>query len=172
MKRVILLILITLIVLPVAAHAQKRKTPARKTTVTSTGKAGSLPIVRESAQRLAEHIKTLTKFLFLLGGVSKGIESADAAIQAGETSSTIVEQTQRSKLTVRNSIMSLREQLDQVELDFRLKPELQPYYTKLAGVANGAATAEDEAAAGQFDKAGRTLLTVVNRLADVLVEMR
>jgi len=49
---------------------------------------------------------------------------------------------------------------------------LQPYYIKLAGVADGAASAEQLAASNQFDAAGRQLLGVVNRLADVLVIMR
>ena len=172
MKRAFLLVLACLILLP-AAQAQKRRPSGKKSAATSaTGKAGALATVREGAQRVAEQIKTLSKFLYLLGGVSKGIEAADAAAQRGEASQAVVDQTNRSKATVRNSIMSLRETLDQLEIDFRLKPELQPYYTKLAGVANGAATAEDEAASGQFDKAGRTLLTVVNQLADVLLEMR
>ena len=54
----------------------------------------------------------------------------------------------------------------------RATPELQPYYIKLAGVAAGAATAEEQANANQFDAAGRTLLNVINRLTDVLVIMR
>ena len=66
----------------------------------------------------------------------------------------------------------MREGLDKLEIDFRTTPELQRYYIKLAGVASGAATAEEQAAANQFDKAGRTLLGVVNHLTDVLLEMR
>jgi hypothetical protein len=135
-------------------------------------KASTLPTVRDGAARVAEQIKVLSKFLYLLGGVAKGIEAADAAERRGEASQAVLDQTRSNKTVVRNSIKSLRETLDELEIDFRLKPELQPYYTKLAGVAAGAATAEDQAAANQFDKAGRTLLTVVNRLTDVLMEMR
>jgi len=62
--------------------------------------------------------------------------------------------------------------LAKLEIDFRATPELQPYYIKLAGVAAGAASAEEKAAANQFDEAGRLLLNVINRLADVLVVMR
>jgi hypothetical protein len=53
-----------------------------------------------------------------------------------------------------------------------MTPELQPFYIKLAGVAAGAADAEQKAAANQFDPAGRSLLLVVNRLTDVLLLMR
>jgi len=59
-----------------------------------------------------------------------------------------------------------------LEIYFRSTPELQPYYVKLAGSASGAASAEDQASAGHFIQAGRTLIGVVGRLADVLVAMR
>ena len=62
--------------------------------------------------------------------------------------------------------------MDKLEVDFRATPELQPYYIKLAGVAAGAATAEQQAGENQFDSAGRSLLNVVNRLTDVLFAMR
>jgi hypothetical protein len=62
--------------------------------------------------------------------------------------------------------------MDKLEIDFRTTPELQRYYIGLAGVAEGAATAEDFAAANKFDQAGRSLLGVVNRLTDVLLAMR
>jgi hypothetical protein len=121
---------------------------------------------------VAEQIKVLTRFLYLLGGVAKGIESADAAERAGEATPTQIEQTRRSKATVKESLRNVREGLDNLEIDFRTKPELLRYYTKLAGVASGAAAAEDQAASNQFDQAGRSLLGVVNRLTDVLLEMR
>lgn len=167
LKRVFLLMIVCLVLLPITAAAQKRRTPAKKTTTTDTSLEA-----RAGAARVAEQIKVLSKFLYLLGGVAKGIEAADAAAQEGQASQTVLDQTQRNKTVVRDSIRNMREALDGMELDFRLKPELQRYYTRLAGSAAGAATAEDQAAANQFDRAGRTLLTVVNRLTDVLLEMR
>lgn len=168
MKRAFLLIIVFLILVPVNAHAQKRRTPSKKSTATTTNTTLE---VRAGAGRVAEQIKVLSKFLYLLGGVTKGIEAADAAAQRGEASQAVVDQTQRNKTVVRDSITSMREALDKLELDFRLKPDLQRYYTRLAGSAAGAATAEDQAATGQFDRAGRSLLTVINRLTDVLLEM-
>jgi hypothetical protein len=121
---------------------------------------------------VADQIKNLTRFLYLLGGVAKGIEAADAAAQNGNASQNVIEQTQRSKATVKTSLQNVREGLDKLEIDFRTTPDLQRYYTRLAGVAAGAANAEDQATAGQYDQAGRALLNVVNRLTDVLLEMR
>lgn len=169
MKRAFLFIIVCLILLPVHAQAQKRRSTTKKSTAIVTEPSVE---ARAGAQRVAEQIKILAKFLYLLGGVTKGIEAADAAAQLGEASQAVIDQTQRNKATVQDSIRSMREILDKLELDFRLKPELQRYYTKLAGSAAGAATAEDQAAANQLDKAGRTLLGVVNRLTEVLLEMR
>ena len=126
----------------------------------------------QGAQRVAEQIKHLTRFTYVLGGVASGIAAVDEAVKRNEASPAVVQSNQLSKARVKTSITDFRIGLDKLEIDFRTAPELQPYYIKLAGVAAGAATAEEQAGAGQFDRAGRTLLDVVGRLADVLVIMR
>jgi len=162
---------VTITLFPVTGFAQTRKRTATKSgRASATPKAGE--IQRQGASRVADQIKILTRFIYLLGGVAKGLEGVDDATRRNEASSAIVEQATRNKATVRNSIQSVREGLDKLEIDFRATPELQRYYIRLAGVASGAAAAEDLAAANQFDKAGRTLLEVVNHLTDVLLEMR
>src|SRR5215203_6612018 len=143
---------------PKATPAQ---TTARVSQVRTTG-----------ATRVAEQIKFLTRFIYLLGGVASGIAAVDEAARRNEASPAILQKNQQSKATVKSSITGFRETLDKLEIDFRNTPELQPYYIKLAGVASGAATAEEQANANQFDASGRTLLNVINRLADVLVIMR
>ena len=114
----------------------------------------------------------MTRFIYLLGGVASGIAAVDEAARRNEASPELVQRNQQSKATVKTSIQGFRESLDRLEVEFRTTPDLQPYYIKLAGSAAGAAKAEDLAAANQFDASGRTLLTVINRLTDVLVIMR
>lgn len=126
----------------------------------------------QGAQEVAEQIKHLTRFTYLLGGIKSDIASVDDAIRRNEASPAVVQNHQKSKAAVKASIQNFRENLDRLEIKFRTTPELQPFYIKLAGVAAGAATAEELAGAGQVDRAGRTLLDVVARLADVLVVMR
>lgn len=179
MKRAFLLTVICLLLLPAGLTAQNRqrttsRRPAQRGARADASQqaAASVAARNQGAARVAEQVKILTRFLFLLGGVAKGIETADAAARAGEATPTQVEQTEKSKATVKNSLRNVREGLDKLEIDFRTTPELQRYYTRLAGVAAGAADAEDQAASNRFDQAGRTLLNVVNRLTDVLLEMR
>ena len=124
------------------------------------------------AGRVADQIKNLTRFLYLLGGIAKDINAVDEAARRGDASPAAIEQTKRSKATLTASLQNVRAGLDALEIDFRTQPALQPYYIKLAGVAQGAVNAENQAAAGQFDNAGRSMLAVVNKLTDVLLVMQ
>ena len=167
--------LLTLVLLSpstVFGQTRKRSTSRQKPTTTAQPEGRVMQVRTQGAQRVAEQIKLLTRFIYVLGGATSGIAAVDEAVRRNEASPPLVQQNQQSKARVKSSITAFREGLDKLEIDFRATPELQPYYIKLAGVAAGAATAEEQAAANQFDRSGRTLLDVVNRLADVLVVMR
>ena len=169
LKRIINVLLLAMILIPVSALGQargRRSGPVRSTSTATMDKR------TQGAGRIADQIKTLTRFIYVLGGIAKGLENVDDAARRNEASPAILEQAKQNKLTVRTSIRKVREGLDQLESDFSSTTDLRRYYTRLAGVAAGAAAAEELAAANQFDRAGRTLLDVVNRLTDVLLEMR
>lgn len=168
-----LLALLLLSPATVFSQTRNRSTSRQKPTAATTTANQKLVQVRtQGATRVADQIKFLTRFIYLLGGVSSSIAAVDEAARRNEASPTVVQQNQQSKAQVKTSIQGFRETLDKLEIDFRATPELQPYYIKLAGVASGAATAEELAAKNQFDAAGRQLLNVINRLTDVLLLMR
>ena len=172
MKRTILVLLTTLLLSP-AALAQRR---TRSTTTTAKPPAAETLRVAQvrtaGATRVADQIKFLSKFIYLLGGAISNIAAVDESVRRNQASPAAAQQNQQAKDRVKGNITGFREALDKLEIDFRATPELQPYYIKLAGVAAGAATAEQQAANNQFDAAGRSLLGVVNRLTDVLLAMR
>lgn len=172
MKGITALLIATIAFSPATTFSQSRKRTTTRQSPRATNQQKASDVQRQGAARVADQIKTLTRFLYLLGGVAKGIEGVDDATRRNEASPAVVEQARKNKATIRTSIQSVREGLDQLEIDFRTAPELQRYYIKLAGVAAGAASAEQQAAANQVDRAGRTLLGVVNQLTDVLLEMR
>jgi hypothetical protein len=148
--------------------AQKRRSaPTETTAVQAAGQART-----EAATKVADQVKILTKFLYVLGGVAKGIEQVDEAARKNEASPAALQQNEQNKTTVKTSLRNVREGLDNLEIYFRSTPGLQSYYLKLAGSADGAATAENLANTGHFDQSGRSLLNVVNRLTDVLLIMR
>jgi len=172
-KRITTASLAVVLIVPAVTLGQTRSRSNRARPAPKTTAAPATSAVRTAgATRVADQIKLMTKFIYLLGGVTSGIAAVDEAAKRNEASPQILQQSQESKARVKRSIQDFREGLDKLETDFRATPELQPYYIKLAGSAAGAATAEEQAAANQFDAAGRTLLTVINRLTDVLVIMR
>jgi hypothetical protein len=168
MKKIIIAICV-LLALSMTAFAQSRTRRSRpQTTKPPVTDAATQAIKTDGATRVATQIKNLTTFLYLLGGVAKDVEALDAAAKAGQASPT----NERNKAQLKASFEDFRVGLDALELHFRSTPELQPYYAKLVGSASGAASAEAQAAAGHFTQAGRNLISVVGRLADVLVSMR
>ena len=170
-------IVLCVILLATAAVAQsrtRRSTPQKSRSSASTESAAAQAAERartEGATKVADQVKILTKFLYVLGGVAKGIEQIDEAARKNEASPAALQQNEQNKATVKTSMRNVREGLDNLEIYFRSTPGLQSYYLKLAGSASGAAAAEDLANAGRFDQSGRSLLNVVNRLTDVLLEM-
>lgn len=173
LKRIAIASLAALLIAPSVTVGQTRSRSSRQKPSSSTAAAQKTSQARTAgATRVADQIKFLTRFIYLLGGVTSGIAAVDEAAKRNEATPALLQQNQQSKARVRTSIQGFRESLDKLEIDFRTTPELQPYYIKLAGVASGAATAEEQAAANQFDASGRSLLNVISRLADVLVIMR
>jgi hypothetical protein len=172
-KRIATASLVAILVVPAAALGQtRRRSSGSRTTSTATATQRVSQARTAGAQRVADQIKLMTRFVYLLGGVSSGIAAVDEAAKRNEATPELLQRNQQNKATVKTSIQGFREGLDKLEIDFRNQPELQPFYIKLAGSAAGAATAEEQAASNQFDAAGRSLLTVIGRLADVLVIMR
>ena len=173
MKRIATILLLALLLAPSSAFGQTRSRSTRSKSTPAATQTQKVAQVRTAgATRVADQIKFLTRFIYLLGGVASGIAAVDEAARRNEAPPAVLQKNEQSKKTVRSSITGFRESLDKLEIDFRNTPELQPYYIKLAGVAAGAATAEEQAAANQFDASGRTLLNVISRLTDVLLLMR
>lgn len=173
MNRIASILLVAILLSPSSAFSQSRnRSTTRSKTPPKTQTQPVSQVRTAGATRVADQIKLLSKFIYLLGGVTSGIAQVDEAVRRKEASAALIQQNQQSKAQVKTNIENFRESLDKLEIDFRATPELQPYYIKLAGVAAGAATAEEQAANNQFDAAGRTLLNVVARLTDVLVVMR
>ncbi|MEN3333129.1 MAG: hypothetical protein V7641_2494 [Blastocatellia bacterium] len=165
-----LICMLTVLSTNVTSQTRRRSTPTRRANATKAATEKSAAEIKAGAAQVAAQIKTLTHFVYLFGGIARGIESVDQA--AKEASATVIAQNERNKTKVRESIRSVREGLDKLESDFRFNPTLQRYYTYLAGAARTGEAAENQAAAGRFDEAGRSLLKIIDQLADALAAMR
>jgi hypothetical protein len=173
LKRIAIALLVAVLIAPTVALSQTRRRSSRTTTPSPQASAQKVAQVRNNgATEVASQIKLMTKFIYLLGGIANGIAAVDEAVKKNEASPQLVQANETNMAVVKSVFQEFREGLDRLEISFRNQPELQPYYIKLAGSASGAARAEEQAAGGQYDAGGRTLLTVINRLTDVLVAMR
>lgn len=110
----------------------------------------------------------VTRFLYLLGGIAKGIEDIDKDPRANQAARN---QNAENKKTVVQTIRNLRAGLAALEVEFRTKPLLRKYLLNIEGVAGLTGEAEDLALAGKFSDAGRPLVSVVEKLADTLAVM-
>jgi len=164
------LLLTALTAAPVSAQTRTRRsssTSAQRRRAPAAPASSRLDQTRFNTQRLelAGLAKDLTRFLYLYGRLSKDLEltstqtgSADAANQ--------------TKAGLIRSMGDMRDRLDQLESRFRFEQGLASQYQMLRGVSASADQAAQQVSANQFDRAGRTLLDVANKLTDVLTEMQ
>jgi hypothetical protein len=167
MKKLTILLLI-FVCLSFSANAQRRKRPRTTTAnppVTATNE------IREGAAKVSIQLNNVAKFVYLLGGIARGIEDIDKDAKAGKISRAISEKNQTYKQNVIASIQSLRTGLIQLESDFRVKPKLKPYLQSIQGITEISGTAEDQATNGEMVNAGKTLLQIIEKLSDTLVAL-
>jgi hypothetical protein len=172
-KGVILVLAFTIVGSSVGASAATRRhRPTKRTSSSTKVAADRLAAAQTQAARqaVAEQIKVLTHFMYLLGGIEKGIEMNDPG--GREVSPVALELNNRNKAKVKASITSVRQGLEKLETDFRWNPALKDYSPYLTGLANYGEVAEAQAGANRFDEAGRSLLKAVDQLTDALAKIR
>ena len=167
-KAAVCLLLVVSSAAPAPAQTRTRRSvSAAQKRRSATPPSSRLDQTRFNTQRLelAGLSKDLTRFLYLYGRLSKDLEltaaqsgSADAAGQA--------------KAGLLQNVQAMRDRLDQLESRFRFESGLAAQYQTLRGVSASADQAAQQVSANQFDRAGRTLLDVANKLTDVLLEMQ
>ncbi len=154
--------------LPLAAFAQKRK--SQRSTQRNNNAEAKVEI-SAGAEKVSIQIINLARFIYVLGGVAEGIEEIDEQAKKGKIDSSLVEKNQEFKRKTIQSIRDLRAGLAALEVEFRTKQSLKPYLEKISGITDESAMAEDQAAAGKFVEAGRTLLLIIEKLSSTLAAM-
>jgi hypothetical protein len=172
LSKITFLVLAVVLSFAGSAVAQKKK-PVRRTTTktTSTTTPTNALEIRQSADKVSIQIKNVTKFIYVLGGVARGIEDADKDAKAGKLSKPVIDKNNQFKQDVINSIRSLKAGLAALEVEFKTKPSLKNYSFQIQGITELSNQSEDLATAGRFTDSGKVLLTVVEKLSDTLVAM-
>ena len=168
---VLLVVLAAALAFPFASIAQKKSTgakkrPAAKPTPTPT------PDTKAEAGQIAEQIKNFSKFIYVYGKVVNGLEVAEDQAKQGKMSPAAAAQNQKSRDVLVQNIRNLKAGLDGVARNFQNNPRLQVQSLKVAFAVDAASDAEKLAAAGRYDEAGKSLVTVIERLTDTVMAMR
>lgn len=171
MKRPILLTLTMLCLLVPSGYAQKKRTPARKKT-TPAPKTQPVADTRQEAAMVAEQIKVLSRFVYTYGKVTNGIEVSEDQAKRTRLSPELIEKNRQLRSSVVNGIAGLKGGIDKLDQAFQNNPKLQVQYVNLSGVSEGILRARDLAANNQFDEAGRSLLTSIERLTGILLDIK
>jgi hypothetical protein len=171
LKRISIFTLSLLIALAsvMTAPASVQKKPRRRA---ATPAPTPVPDMRPEALQVAEQIKNFSKFVYLYGKIANGLEIAEDEAKRGQSPPQVQAKNKQSKDALVGNINGLRAGLNNVVKNFQANARLQVQYLKLSYAAEAAASAEQLAAAGRYDEAGKALVTVVERLTDTLISMR
>ena len=156
-----------------SAEAQKKKSTTRRTTATKTTPTPAVSTldVKDGANKVSIQIKNVSKFIYVLGGVASGFETADKEAKANKLSKAAIDKNNQDKQTVIATIRNLKAGLAELEVQFRTKPALKPYLLQIQGITDLTTQSEDLAIAGRFMDSGRALLLVVEKLSDTVTAM-
>jgi hypothetical protein len=168
-----IVITVLLVIFSIDADGQTRRTtrpPAKPTVaVTNSTPSAAAAEMKAGAEKVSIQIKNVTKFLYLLGGVARGIEDIDNDRNANRAARDANETNKRNLIqTIRN----LRAGLATLEVEFRTKDPLKKHLSVIQGITDLTAQTEDLALSGRFSDSGKPLLTVVEKLSDTLVALR
>ncbi|HEU0175613.1 MAG TPA: hypothetical protein VFV58_15235 [Blastocatellia bacterium] len=175
MKRVSIIITIVLIALGGASQApsfaqqkQRQKKPTRGAKPTPT----PTPDTRAEASKVAAQIKKVSNFIYIYGKVVNGLEFANEQAKDDPASPKAQALNKENKDKLIASIAGLRAEVEDLSKGFEGNPRLQVQYLKLSYATDASLDAERFAAAGRYDEAGKSLVTVVERLTDTIISMR
>jgi phage-related protein len=171
--RYVLLGMALLFLFGIPAQAQKRQPTrsSKKAATTKTKNVANTSAVKEAAQTISNQIKNLAQFIFVYGGSLTRIQVIDQSAKQGNISDSARKQSEGGKQGLILTVRTFKNAMLKLEDDFRSNPALRPYLLQLTGVGENAGTAEEQAASGQFEQSGRTLLEVLNQLTDTLQAM-
>lgn len=169
MKSLIVFALAASLALPACAPAEQG--PAKSQKSQKRPPAAAKRPAADLRPQVAEQLKLLARFLYLYGKISAGFETAEEQARKGEMPESLAAKNKQNKASVVANIGGIKTGLEKLQDAFRANPQLQRQYLKLLAASDAAANAEQLAKADRFDEAGRALVGVAERLADLLAQM-
>jgi hypothetical protein len=174
LKRISIFIAIILITLgaaslsPSFAQQQRQRKPTRG----AKAKPTPTPDMRAEASQVAAQIKNVSNFIYIYGKIVNSLQIAEEQAKSDQASPETKAKNKENKDKLIVSINKLRVGLENLANGFEGNPRLQVQYLKVSYATEASLDAERFAAAGRYEEAGRSLITVVERLTDTIISMR
>ena len=164
-----LLFVFSLSIFAITGEAQRTRRPTPKATPKPTPvKTTTNAVVSAAKQQVANQLHNVNVFVDKIGPIAVVIESADKEAAARRLSREATAANEKNKQNVIAAFSALRTGLVKLESDFRTKPQLSQYLSKIEGISTLAGNAEDSAIAGRFVAAKDPLREVSLKLNDTL----
>ncbi len=152
----------------IGAQAQRTKRPVKRTT--AAPKTSTVPPldVRAARVKVSDQFENVKAFIQRLGPVARAIEALDAEAKTKRVSKQSLDKNAADKQKVIAAIRGLRDGMEKLESEFRVKANLKKYLPTIQGISELASQSETSAIAGNFVGANEPLRTVQQKLADTL----
>jgi len=160
-----------------------RRTPSATSATSATSaasKAARLAAIETARTEVASQIKTLSRFLYLYGRVSKTLDDVTAEARATATEAAregvgtrgVSQAVERNRQQIKNNFAGVRAGVDALDSRFAGIPELARARGELTNARLAAQEAEALVGRDRYDDAGRRLLDTVASLTTVLQETK
>jgi hypothetical protein len=158
------------------ASAQKRTTtkrPVARPTPTQTARTLPPLDVRAARVKVDNQYFNVNKFIAFMdkNQVGQNIEAIENESRTRKVSKQSLDANQANKQAVLTTIKSLKIGLTALETEFKTKPILKMYLTRIQGISDIAAQSENLALAGKFVASVDSLRTIAQKLDDTLKAM-
>lgn len=178
MERTSIFIAIILIALGATTQAPsfaQQKQPQRqrpKKPAAGKPKPTPTPDLRAEASQVATQIKNVANFIYIYGKIVNTLQIDEDQVKRQETSPEIQARIKKSKAALIARIRDLRAGMESLASGLEGNPRFQVQYLKLSYAAEASRDAEDLAASGQYEEAGKSLIAIIERLTDTIISMR
>lgn len=167
------LFVFSLSIFAITGEAQRTRKPTPKATPkpTPVKTTPTNAVVSSAKQQVSIQLHNVNVFVDRIGPIAVTLEAMDRDAMARRLTGQKLTEHEGNKKDVVSAFAAMRTGLVTLESDFRTKPQLSQYLSKIQGISTLAAAAEDSAIAGKFVAAKDPLREVALKLNDTLAVM-
>lgn len=155
----------------ISADAQKKRPTPKATPKPTAVRTTSNAVVSSTKLEVSNQLHNVNVFVNRMGPIAITMENMERDASARRLDAKQKAKYDENKMNVVNAIRDLGQGLMKLESDFRTKPQLSSYLSKIQGISTLSAQAEDSAIAGRYVASKEPLRQVAMKLNDTLAAL-